>query len=59
MREENISQFIELSEVLVTTGEADRPIWCPHPRVTFSVRHCYDWWRREPPSSITIKAAEI
>ncbi|KAK1312855.1 hypothetical protein QJS10_CPA07g00031 [Acorus calamus] len=42
-------------------GVQDEVIWRPQPRLSFSVRGCYDWWRRDLPrfETTTVKAAEI
>ncbi|KAK1302704.1 hypothetical protein QJS10_CPB12g01340 [Acorus calamus] len=51
----------ELSEVKLAAGVRDSVVWRPQPQISFSVRSCYDWWRRHLPrfGETTDKMKEI
>ncbi|KAK1314531.1 hypothetical protein QJS10_CPA06g01775 [Acorus calamus] len=39
--------FQELQGVVVTESQQDKVVWSPQPSSGFSVKACYDWWRRD------------
>ncbi|KAK1293626.1 S-norcoclaurine synthase 1 [Acorus calamus] len=54
------SQVLE-GQWFTQKGVQDEVLWRPQPRLSFSVRGFYDWWRRDLPrfETTALKAAEI
>ncbi|KAK1300587.1 hypothetical protein QJS10_CPB13g01304 [Acorus calamus] len=42
----------ELSSMTQNMGQTDRVVWRPCPKEGFTVRSCYNWWRRGLPCNV-------